>query len=129
MPAIIESINRVSTLWTGLMTAVLWQSTVVILIVTVAALVLRRASPRLRYWLWQIVTIKLLLMPFWVLAIPWPFAHWPLAPRQLLRPRNRRWPIRRSRRRPSMFPRSRSPQVSPLPPGERQGVRALRRPA
>jgi len=82
MPAIVDSLNRVSTLWTGLMAAVLWQSTVVILIVTVAALLLRRASPRLRYWLWQIVTIKLLLMPFWVLAIPWPFAHWPIAPPQ-----------------------------------------------
>jgi bla regulator protein BlaR1 len=79
MPALIDNLNRLSTLWAGLMTAVLWQSTVVIVLVTVVALVLRRASPRVRYWLWQIVAIKLLLMPFWVLAVPWPFPSLPSA--------------------------------------------------
>ena len=80
MPAIIDNLNRLSTVWTGLMAAVLWQSTVVIAIVTLVALLLHRASPRVRYWLWQIVAIRLLLMPFWVQAVPWPFAHWPFAP-------------------------------------------------
>jgi beta-lactamase regulating signal transducer with metallopeptidase domain len=74
MPAILDSLNRISTVWAGLMAAVLWQSTLVIVVVTIVALVLRRASPRVRYWLWQIVAIKMLLMPFWVLAVPWPFA-------------------------------------------------------
>jgi hypothetical protein len=82
MPATIDNLNRISTVWTGLMSAVLWQSTVVILIVTVVALILRRASPQVRYWLWQIVAIKMLVMPFWALAVPWPFAHWPFAPPQ-----------------------------------------------
>jgi beta-lactamase regulating signal transducer with metallopeptidase domain len=75
----IDNLNRLATVWTGLMAAVLWQSTVVIAIVTVVALMLRRASPRVRYWLWQIVAIKMLVMPFWVLAVPWPSAHWPFA--------------------------------------------------
>jgi beta-lactamase regulating signal transducer with metallopeptidase domain len=74
MPAIIDHLNRLSTVWLGLMGAILWQSTLVVLLVTIVALLLRRASPRVRYWLWQIVAIKLLLMPFWVLAVPWPFA-------------------------------------------------------
>ena len=36
---------------------------------------LRRSSPVVRYWLWQIVAIKLLLMPFWSLAVPVPSWH------------------------------------------------------
>ncbi len=67
MPAVIDSINRFSTAWAGLMGAILWQSTLLVALVTLVALLARRASPRVRYWLWQIVTIKLLLMPFWVL--------------------------------------------------------------
>jgi beta-lactamase regulating signal transducer with metallopeptidase domain len=74
MSATIETFNRLSAVWAALMGAILWQSTLVIAVVTLVALVLRRASPRVRYWLWQIVAIKLLLMPFWVLAVPWPFA-------------------------------------------------------
>jgi beta-lactamase regulating signal transducer with metallopeptidase domain len=93
MPAIIDSLNRISTVWAGLMVAVLWQSTVVILVVTVVALFMRRASPRVRYWLWQIVTIKLLVMPFWVMAVPWPFAHWPFAPSQLRPPADTDLPL------------------------------------
>jgi hypothetical protein len=74
MPAILDSINRISAVWLGLMGAILWQSTLVVLLVTLVALLLRHASPRVRYWLWQIVAIKFLLMPFWVLAVPWLFA-------------------------------------------------------
>jgi len=73
-----DSLNRISAVWAGLMAAVLWQSTVVILFVTVVALVLRGASPQVRYWLWQIVAIKMLLMPLWVLAVPWPLGTVPI---------------------------------------------------
>lgn len=76
MPAILDSLNRLSATWLSLMGAILWQSTLLVAVVTLIALVLRRASPGVRYWLWQIVTIKLLLMPFWVLAVPLPFAAW-----------------------------------------------------
>ncbi len=40
------------------------------------ALALRGSSPAVRYWLWQIVAIKLLLMPLWswTLPVPWPAA-------------------------------------------------------
>ncbi len=80
MPAVIDSINRFSTAWAGLMGAILWQSTLLVALVTLVALLARRASPRVRYWLWQIVTIKLLLMPFWVLAVPLPFPVWRSSP-------------------------------------------------
>jgi beta-lactamase regulating signal transducer with metallopeptidase domain len=82
MLELIDNLNQIATAWIGVMAAVLWQSTVVILVVTVIAMILRRASPGVRYWLWQIVAIKMLLMPFWVLAVPWPFAHWPFGPSQ-----------------------------------------------
>ena len=73
MPAVIDSINRFSAAWAGLMGAILWQSSLLVALVTLVAVLLGRASPGVRYWLWQIVTIKLLLMPFWVLAVPLPF--------------------------------------------------------
>ncbi len=76
MSETIESLNRISAIWTGLMGAILWQSTLLVLVATGVALLLLRVSPRVRYWLWQIVTIKLLLMPFCVVAVPLPFAVW-----------------------------------------------------
>src|SRR5205807_10515736 len=33
---------------------------------------LRHASPSIRYWLWQIIAIKLLILPLWTLAVPRP---------------------------------------------------------
>ncbi len=54
------------------MGAVLWQSALLIAIAVLIAWLLCRSSPVVRYWLWQIVAIKLLLMPFWSLAIPLP---------------------------------------------------------
>ena len=58
--------------WIDVMAAVLWQSVLLITLVNLIAWFLRRSSPVIRYWLWQIVTIKLLLMPFWSFAMPLP---------------------------------------------------------
>ena len=69
----VETINAWSQTWTDSIVAILWQSTALVVFVAVVALALRRASPALRFWLWQIVAIKLLLMPFWTMAIPLPF--------------------------------------------------------
>ncbi len=65
-------LNEWSAIWAEVMWAVLWQSTLLIVVVALIARLLRRVSPVVRYWLWQIVAIKLLLMPFWTLAIPMP---------------------------------------------------------
>lgn len=54
------------------MAAVLWQSTLLVMLVAIVVWWLRRSSPAIRYWLWQIVAIKLLLMPFWTFVLPVP---------------------------------------------------------
>jgi len=72
MLSVFESLNHIAESWTGLMWAVVWQSTLLVCAVAAIAILLRRSSPVVRYWLWQIVAIKLLLMPFWTLAISMP---------------------------------------------------------
>ena len=52
----------------------IWQSTILVIIVALTALLLKRASPAFRFWIWQIVAVKLLLMPFWLVDVPMP-AH------------------------------------------------------
>jgi beta-lactamase regulating signal transducer with metallopeptidase domain len=46
-----------------------WMVLVVVLALPVQWL-LRRHAPALRYWVWQVVLLKLLLMPFWTYAVP-----------------------------------------------------------
>ena len=58
--------------WLRVMWAVLWQFAILAAVATLIAMLLRWSSPVVRYWLWQIVVIKLLLMPFWTFAIPLP---------------------------------------------------------
>ncbi len=77
MTEILEAVNGASGAWLGMMWAVLWQSALLVGVVALAALALRRSSPAVRYWLWQIVAVKLLLMPLWTCAVSLP---WPLEP-------------------------------------------------
>jgi beta-lactamase regulating signal transducer with metallopeptidase domain len=72
MPAMMLTMNRLTDGWLDAMATILWQSTLVIMLVTVVAWCLRRSSPAARFWLWQIVAVKLLLMPFWTFAVPIP---------------------------------------------------------
>ena len=72
MSAIVDAVNSWSNAWLSLMGAILWQSTLLIGLVALIAWLLRRSSPAVRYWLWQIVAIKLLLMPFWTRAVGLP---------------------------------------------------------
>lgn len=72
MFALIPAMNDVADKWLTMMWAVFWQLAVVVAVATLLAWLLRRSSPVVRYWLWQIVAIKLLLMPFWTFAIPLP---------------------------------------------------------
>src|SRR5215471_2051268 len=74
MQAIAEPLNAVSQIWADRMWAVLWQSTIVIIAVALlAAVALRHSSPAIRYWIWQLLAIKMLLMPFWTYAVPAPW--------------------------------------------------------
>jgi beta-lactamase regulating signal transducer with metallopeptidase domain len=73
MQAVVEAINRLGAGAAPLVVAVVWQSTIVALVVAAAVYALRGASPAVRYWLWQIVAIKLLVVPLWSwsLAVGW----------------------------------------------------------
>lgn len=76
MQSFITSCNTFAQTWAEQLIAVVWQSTVLTVVVALAvALLLRRSSPAVRYWVWQILAIKLLIMPFWAWAIPWPAPH------------------------------------------------------
>ncbi|MEN6406593.1 MAG: M56 family metallopeptidase [Thermoguttaceae bacterium] len=68
----ILTLNEWGQRWLDVMAAVLWQSVVLVALAALIAWFLRRSSPVVRYWLWQIVAIKLLLMPFWSFYVPLP---------------------------------------------------------
>jgi Zn-dependent protease with chaperone function len=70
--ASVVSLNTWAGPWLHAMGAVLWQSTLLIAAAAAVAWCLRRSSPTMRFWLWQIVAIKLLLMPFWSSSISLP---------------------------------------------------------
>ena len=72
MLPMISAMNDWAEGWLRIMWAVVWQLALVAVIATLIAWLLRRSSPVVRYWLWQIVAVKLLLMPFWTFAIPFP---------------------------------------------------------
>jgi beta-lactamase regulating signal transducer with metallopeptidase domain len=74
MLAVIETVNRLGAAAGPMVLAMLWQSALLAAFVALLAAALRRTAPAVRYWLWQIVAIKLLLMPFWTstLTIGWP---------------------------------------------------------
>jgi Tol biopolymer transport system component/beta-lactamase regulating signal transducer with metallopeptidase domain len=67
-----ETLNEWSASVTALAGAILWQSTLFAALVAGICWLLRRKAPALRYWCWQIVALKLLLMPWWIVAIPLP---------------------------------------------------------
>src|SRR5262249_60524671 len=67
----LEPLNSWSASLTALGLAVLWQSALLAGLVAGVCL-LRRASPAVRYWCWQILALKLLVMPLWTLALPLP---------------------------------------------------------
>jgi bla regulator protein blaR1 len=72
MHTLIQTMNDGAEGWLRITWAVLWQFALLAAVATLIAMLLRRSSPVVRYWLWQIVVIKLLLMPFWTYAIPLP---------------------------------------------------------
>lgn len=72
MTPAVAALNSWSDSWATLVVALVWQSTLLALVVAGICWTLRRASPAIRYWLWQIVAIKLLLIPLWTVTLPLP---------------------------------------------------------
>lgn len=68
----LAAFNDWSASVTSLAVAILWQSTFLALLAGGICSLLRRSAPALRYWCWQIVAFKLLLMPWWIVAVPLP---------------------------------------------------------
>jgi beta-lactamase regulating signal transducer with metallopeptidase domain len=69
MTAFIASVNRLAEAWAQVIWVVTWQSTLLVAVFAMVALAMRRSSPSLRYWAWQIAAIKLLVMPLWGVSI------------------------------------------------------------
>jgi beta-lactamase regulating signal transducer with metallopeptidase domain len=113
------TVNRWAETWLNTMTAVLWQSVLLAVLAILLAWCLRRSSPVVRYWLWQIVAIKLLLMPIWTYAVPLPSwaeirPHYQLAAVQS-NENLREGSGRLEFRQPSLLPASQSPSVNRVP--------------
>jgi len=68
----VHAFNDWSASVTALAVAILWQSALLAVLAAGVCWLLRRSAPALRYWCWQIVALKLLLMPWWVVAVPLP---------------------------------------------------------
>jgi len=68
----VHPFNDWSASVTALAVAILWQSALSAGLVAGVCWLLRRSTPVLRYWCWQVVALKLLLMPWWIVAIPLP---------------------------------------------------------
>ncbi len=64
-----QSLDGLARAWTGMAGALAWQSTLLVGVFALVALGMRRSPPSLRYWLWQIAAIKLLVMPLWGVSI------------------------------------------------------------
>lgn len=72
MPSVIEQLNEWSQRGIEILPPVLWQSTLIAMGAWLMTKLLCQSAPRLRYWLWQLVAVKLLLMPFWTAGVPLP---------------------------------------------------------
>jgi bla regulator protein blaR1 len=72
MNELIDNFNAWSAAGLGMTLAIVWQSTALACLAALVAFALRRATPALGYWVWQIVAIKLLLMPFWTVGVAVP---------------------------------------------------------
>jgi hypothetical protein len=72
MVTFIDYLDRFSTVWAAVMLAAVWQSTLLAILIAFATSRLQKASPAIRYWLWQIVALKLLIGSFWTILIPLP---------------------------------------------------------
>jgi Zn-dependent protease with chaperone function len=78
MADLVGRLNSWSEAWAALVLAVLWQSLLLALAVGGLCRLLRRAAPAVRYWLWQLVALKLLLLPLWSVTLTLP--SWPAPP-------------------------------------------------
>jgi prepilin-type processing-associated H-X9-DG protein len=70
MNAAVEWANGLAGHWARGMWPVLWQTAALAVIVGLVVLCNRRMSPALRFWLWMLVPMRLLVMPLIVITLP-----------------------------------------------------------
>jgi beta-lactamase regulating signal transducer with metallopeptidase domain len=81
MTGLVAFANELAGEWSGWMWAAVWQSSVLGLLVFLVTRRLRRASALVRFWLWMLVPLRLLVMPVLTVPIPAlpPYAPVPVA--------------------------------------------------
>ena len=113
----ISTLNAVSSAWLGVAWAVTWQACLMVAVFGLVAWLVRRASPTLRCWVWQVAALKLLVMPFWGIPLIWtsPPGAEPAPPVAAFDSVNRQDPIRLvdTGRTPEPIP---SPTPKPVEP-------------
>lgn len=70
MPELIEVTNEIASRWAGVMWSAVWQSSVLAAAILAVTLLLKKVSPSLRYWLWMLVVLRLLVVPMGTVSLP-----------------------------------------------------------
>ncbi len=70
MSSFFEVANLFASRWLPGMWPIIWQSTALAGIVYLLTLCLRRASAAVRFWLWMLVPLRLLVMPLVTISLP-----------------------------------------------------------
>ena len=70
MNSFIEMANELAGRWLDGMWVIVWQSTVLAAIVFSLTLCIRRVSATVRFWLWMLVPLRLLVMPLITISLP-----------------------------------------------------------
>lgn len=70
MNAWMLTLNGYAESWASALWPVAWQSALLAVVILPLALLLRRASPQFRMWLWMLVPLRLLVMPLLTVPLP-----------------------------------------------------------
>jgi len=70
MNSFVEIANGLANLWVGAMWPIIWQSVVLAGAVYFVTLCLRGVSAAVRFWLWMLVPLRLLVMPLITVSLP-----------------------------------------------------------
>ena len=70
MIAVTELMNAAADRWAGVMWSAVWQSALVAALVLVVTAMLSKKPSSLRFWLWMLVPLRLLVMPVITVSLP-----------------------------------------------------------
>ncbi|MBN2588375.1 MAG: carboxypeptidase regulatory-like domain-containing protein [Sedimentisphaerales bacterium] len=70
MNTVTEIVNTFAGLWAGQMWTIIWQSSVLVGLIVIVTLLFRRLSAAVKFWLWMLVPLRLLVMPLITISLP-----------------------------------------------------------